>query len=64
MKRKNLFMSLTLICGFFCFAFTFNNKEINWLWTENKPMGFILAILAIVFGSFWLKSSKKLKLEG
>jgi len=51
------------MCGFFCIAFTFDNKGIYWLWTDNKPVAIILVIATIILGAFWLKSSKKLKLE-
>ena len=63
MKKRNLFMSFTLMCGVFCIAFTFDNKGIYWLWTANKPVAMILVIATIIFAVFWLKSSKKLKLE-
>ncbi|MEP6464654.1 MAG: hypothetical protein ABJB05_00050 [Parafilimonas sp.] len=63
MKKRNLFMSFTLMCGFFCIAFTFNNNEIHWLWADLKPVAIILAIATIIFGIFWYKSSRKLKPE-
>ncbi|MEO8760714.1 MAG: hypothetical protein ABI388_05805, partial [Bacteroidia bacterium] len=61
MKKRNLFMSFTLMCGFLCLAFTFNNKGIYWLWADNKPVAISLVIATIIFGVFWLKSPKKLK---
>ena len=56
-------MSATLMCGSLCLAFSFNNKRIYWLWADNKPVAIILAIAAIVLGIFWLKMSKKVKIE-
>ncbi|MGV8964270.1 MAG: hypothetical protein ACOH2V_12950 [Candidatus Saccharimonadaceae bacterium] len=62
MKKRNLFMSLTLMCGFFCLAFTFDNKGIYWFWADNKPVAIILVLATIILGAFWLKSSGKLKI--
>ena len=53
-------MSSTLLCGFFCFAFTFGNGEIRWLWTDNKPVAIVLGIVTIILGILWVKNSKKL----
>lgn len=63
MKRRNLFRSAALICGLCCFAFTFDNLEIRWLWADARPVAFILAITAIIFGVLWFKSSRNLKAE-
>ena len=63
MKKRNLFMSSTLMCGFLCIAFTFDNKGIYWLWEYNKPVAIILAIATIILGAFWLKSSRKIGIE-
>ena len=63
MKKRNLFMSFTLMCGFFCIAFTFDNEGIYWLWTDNKPVAIILVIATTILAVFWLKSSKKFKLD-
>lgn len=60
MKKRNLFMSLTLICGLFTVAFTFNPDQITWLWTENKPVGLILLILAFIFSLQWIKYQRLL----
>ena len=56
-------MSLTLMCGFFCVAFTFDNNGIYWLWKDTKPVAIILVIATIILGVFWFKSSRKLKSE-
>jgi hypothetical protein len=63
MKKRNLFMSLTLMCGLFCFAFTFNSKGIHWLWSEHKPGVFILAIITVIFGALWIRTASQLKKE-
>lgn len=52
-------MSFTLLCGFLSIAFTFDNKGIYWLWTDNKPVAIILVIATIILGTFWYLSSKK-----
>ena len=54
-------MNLTLICGFTCLAFTFDNEGIYWLWSDAKPVAIILAIATIVFGALWIKYTTKLK---
>ncbi len=56
-------MSSTLMCGLFCFAFTFDKLGIHWLWTDAKPVAAILAIATSILGAFWFKSSRKLKLK-
>ena len=63
MKKRNLFMSLTLMCGLFCIAFTFDNNGVYWLWADNKPVVIILGIATIILGIGWLKLSKSLKVE-
>ncbi len=63
MKKRNLFMSITLMCGFFCVAFTFDESGIYWLWADSKPVAIVLAIATIIPGVFWFKSSKNLNLE-
>ena len=57
-------MSLTLMCGFFCLAFTFDNEGIHWLWEDSKPIAIILGISAIILGLFYLKASRQVKIEG
>ena len=56
-------MSFTLMCGFCCLAFTFDNLGVHWLWTDNKPVAIIIAIATIILGVFWFKSSRKLKIK-
>ena len=56
-------MSSTLMCGLLCFAFTFNDTGIKWLWTDNKPVAFILGVATVILGIFWFKQAKKLKIE-
>ena len=51
------------MCGLFCVAFAFDTNGIYWLWADNKPVAIILVIATIILGVFWLKSSKKFKLE-
>ncbi len=61
MKKRNLFMSATLMCGLLCFAFTFNKAGIKWLWIGNIPVVVVLAIATLVLGVLWLKQARKLK---
>ncbi len=56
-------MSATLMCGFFCLAFTFDKAGLHWLWTDTKPVAVVLAIATIIFGVFWFNASRKSKLE-
>ena len=63
MKKRNLFMSAALMCGLLCLAFTFNNEEIQWLWTDAKPVAIMLGIATVILGVFWFKYSRKLKIE-
>lgn len=51
-------MSATLICGLMCFAFTFDNEGIYWLWADDKPIALILAIATVILGLFWHKNAK------
>ncbi len=60
MKKRNLFMSATIMCGLFAVAFTFKNDQITWLWIDNKPIAVILGIIAIAFGTFWIRHQKLL----
>jgi len=63
MKERNLFMSSALMCGLLCFAFTFGDTGIKWLWTDNKPVAIILLIVNIILGIFLFKQEKQLKIE-
>jgi len=60
MKKRNLFMSATIMCAFFVVAFLFKNGQIYWLWTDNKPAAFIPGIMAVVFGTQWIKHQRLL----
>ena len=53
MKKGNGFMSATLMCFFFIFAFNFGPEGINWFWSGQEMVPVILAISAIIFGIFW-----------
>jgi hypothetical protein len=60
MKKRNLFMSTTIMCGLFAVAFTFKLDQITWLWANNKPVGIILVIMTIVLGIQWVIQQKLL----
>ncbi|GAB1445563.1 hypothetical protein MASR2M41_12710 [Flammeovirgaceae bacterium] len=63
MKKRNLFMSATLMCGLLIFAFTFDNGGTKWLWSEAKPVAITLGIATVILGVFWFKSARKLRAE-
>jgi hypothetical protein len=47
MKKRNLYLSLTIMCGLFTVAFTFDSNQTTWLWQGNEPVAIVLAIAAI-----------------
>ena len=61
MKKRNLFMSATIMCALLTVSFTFNNNQLSWLWNENETVAIILGILAVIFGIQWIKFQKLLK---
>lgn len=61
MKRRNLWMSLTLMCVLFTIAFTFDNNGIHWIWKETVQVGFVLSLASVIFALLWFKASGKLK---
>ena len=60
MKKRNLFMSTTIMCGLLAVAFTFKMDQINWLWNDSKPVGFMLVILTIILGIQWVRHQRLL----
>ena len=58
MKKKNSFMSATLMCCFLIIAFHFNKNGIQWFWTGQEMVPLILGISALIFGTFWFFTSK------
>jgi formate hydrogenlyase subunit 4 len=60
MKRRNLFMSATLMCGLFTIAFTFDSNHIHWIWRGQELGAIVLGVAAIIFSLYWYKSAKKL----
>jgi hypothetical protein len=61
MKKRNLYLSLTIMCGLFSVAFTFNMTRITWLWKGNEPVGILLFGMAIGFAILLYKNQKSLK---
>lgn len=61
MKKRNLFMSTALMCGCLTIAFSFDNNDIYWLWSDNKPVAVVLAIASLTLGVLWFKTSKRMK---
>lgn len=52
-------MSTTLMAALCTIAFTFDDAGIHWIWTNNKPVAVVLAILTVVLGVLWIKSSDR-----
>jgi hypothetical protein len=64
MKKRNLWMSLTLMCGLFSIAFTFDNNGIHWLWKETVQVAIVLSLASVIFALLWLKAASRLKAKG
>lgn len=54
-------MSLTMMCGLFCFAFTFDSQGIHWIWNDQKPAVVSLAVATLVFSVLWIRAARQLK---
>lgn len=63
MKKRNLFLSSALMCGFLCLAFTFDTEGVYWLWTGNEPVAILLTIATSILGVLLLKETNKLRHE-
>jgi NAD(P)-dependent dehydrogenase (short-subunit alcohol dehydrogenase family) len=63
MKKRNLFMSATIMCGLFAVALTFKIDQVTWLWNDHQPAGIILVFLAFVFGMQWYRYQRHLNKE-
>ncbi len=59
-RRRNIFMSATLMCGLFAIAFKFGAQGFQWFWLDKPEVAIVLAVLAIVFGIFWVRSQRLL----
>lgn len=57
MKRRNLWMSLTLMCGLFTIAFTFDSSGVCWIWKDAVPGAVSLGLASVVFAILWRKAS-------
>lgn len=60
MKKRNLFMSGTIMCALLTISFTFNNNQVSWLWNGKEPVAVVLGILAVIFGIQWFRYQKLL----
>lgn len=60
MRKRNLFMSATLMCGAFMFAFRFDEGSTQWFWTGMEIVPLILGVSAIIFGILWFLESKNM----
>ena len=57
-KKRNLFMSTTLMSAFFLISFKFNSTTITWMWQGDRVIPIILGVLTLVLAVFWIKESK------
>jgi hypothetical protein len=64
MKKRNLLMSATIMCGLLAVAFTFKINQVTWLWADSKPVGSILGISAVILGIQWFRQQRLLNKEG
>ena len=60
-KKRNLFMSTTLMCAFLTAAFSFDRIGIHWFWSGNIPVAIMLGVLAIILGTFWFRAQRKIQ---
>lgn len=58
MRKRNSFMSATLMFSFFIIAFHFDKDGVQWFWTGKEIVPLILGISAIVFGILWFLEYK------
>ena len=63
MRRRNLFMSLTLMFSFLVIAFKFSKEGLEWFWTGMESVPIVLGISAIIFAILWFVVSKSMKKE-
>ncbi len=60
-KKRNLFMSTTLMCVLLIVAFSIDSMGIHWFWSSNIPVVIVLGIFAIIFGTSWFRTQIKIK---
>jgi hypothetical protein len=62
-RRRNLYMTATLMCGLLAITFTFSALGIHWLWSDSPQVAIILAGLAVVFGGFLFRAQKQVRMQ-
>jgi len=60
-KKRNLFMSTAIMCVLLTVAFSFDSIGIHWFWSGNIPVAIVLGVLAIILGTFWFRTQRKIK---
>ena len=60
-KKRNLFMSFTLMFSFLAASFKFDNNNIYWFWQNDMSLAIFFIISAIFFAGLWFAEEKKLK---
>jgi uncharacterized membrane protein len=58
MKKRNLFMSTTIMCVLLTGAFTFKNNRFVWFWENNIPVAMMLGVVAVCLALQWRKYRK------
>lgn len=60
-KQRNLFMSTAIMCALLSVTFSFDSLGIHWFWADSNPVATVLTILAIILGTFWFRTQRKVK---
>ena len=53
-------MSTTIMCAFLAVTFSFDSIGIHWFWSDNIPVAIVLGVLAIILGTFWFRTQRKI----
>ena len=59
MKKRNLFMSFTILCGLSAMAVNVRLDAITWQWQDHKPVGIVLGLLSAIFATQWIRYQKR-----
>ena len=58
MRKRSLYMGITIASILSMFTFTFDSNEIKWVWSELWLVPIVLAIVTIIFGALWFLETK------
>jgi len=59
--KRNLFMSVTIMCLFLTVTFKFDGSNIYWFWENQIQVPVILGLISIISGIFWILENRKLR---